>query len=116
MDEHRVYQIRKPKRTPHAPWRLRNSGRLEVQVGHPLHLAPELVRNLREDMVLKYTCHSNAIEGNTLTLMEAKVVLEEGLTIGGKPLRHHLEAINHADAITCLEGLVQEDVSLDDAY
>jgi Fic family protein len=77
-------------------------------------LAPELVRNLREDMVLKYTYHSNAIEGNTLTLMETKVVLEEGLTIGGKPLRHHLEAINHADAITYLEGLVRENVPLDE--
>ncbi|SFM05179.1 hypothetical protein SAMN05421830_112115 [Desulfomicrobium norvegicum] len=47
-------------------------------------LAPELVRNLREDMVLRYTYHSNAIEGNTLTLMEVKVILEEGLGIGGK--------------------------------
>ncbi len=46
-------------------------------------LAPELVRNLREDMVLRYTYHSNAIEGNTLTLMETKVVLEDGVTIGG---------------------------------
>ena len=77
-------------------------------------LAPELVRNLREDMVLKYTYHSNAIEGNTLTLMETKVVLEEGVTIGGKPLRHHLEAINHADAITYLEGLVHENVPIDE--
>ena len=77
-------------------------------------LAPELVRNLREDMVLRYTYHSNAIEGNTLTLMETKVVLEDGVTIGGKPLRDHLEAINHADAITYLEGLVQENVPLDE--
>lgn len=77
-------------------------------------LAPELVRNLREDMVLRYTYHSNAIEGNTLTLMEVKVVLEEGLAIGGKPLRHHLEVINHAEAITYLESLVKKNVPLDE--
>lgn len=77
-------------------------------------LAPDLVRNLRKDMVLRYTYHSNAIEGNTLTLMETKVVLEDGVTIGGKPLRDHLEAVNHADAITYLEALVQEDVPLDE--
>ena len=77
-------------------------------------LAPELVRNLREDMVLRYTYHSNAIEGNTLTLMEVKVILEEGLAIGGKSLRHHLEVINHADAITYLESLVEENVPLDE--
>jgi Fic family protein len=71
-------------------------------------LASDLVQNLRKDMVLRYTYHSNAIEGNTLTLMETKVVLEEGITIGGKPLRDHLEAINHADAISFLESLVQE--------
>ena len=63
---------------------------------------------------LIWDVHSNAIEGNTLTLMETKVVLEEGVTIGGKPLRHHLEAINHADAITYLEGLVQENVTLEE--
>jgi len=77
-------------------------------------LAPELVRNLREDMVLRYTYHSNAIEGNTLTLMEVKVILEEGMAIGGKSLRHHLEVINHADAITYLESLVKENVPLDE--
>ena len=42
------------------------------------------------------------------------MVLEEGLTIGGKPLRHHLEASNHADAITYLESLVKEKVPLDE--
>ncbi len=46
-------------------------------------LSPEAVKSLHEDMVLRYTYHSNAIEGNTLTLMETKVVLEDGLTIGG---------------------------------
>ena len=77
-------------------------------------LAPGLLWSLRKDMVLRYTYHSNAIEGNPLTLIETKVVLEDGLTIGGKLLRHHLEAVNHADAITYLETLVKDNVPLDE--
>ena len=54
-------------------------------------LDPAIVRNLREDLIVRWTYHSNAIEGNTLTLQETKVVLE-GITIGGKSIREHLEA------------------------
>lgn len=70
-------------------------------------LAEAVVRNLHEDLVLRWTYHSNAIEGNTLTLMETKVVLE-GITIGGKSLREHFEAINHRDAILFVEDLIQK--------
>lgn len=69
-------------------------------------LAPALVRNLHDDLVLRWTYHSNAIEGNTLTLKETRVVLE-GITVGGKLLREHFEAINHRDAILYVEQLVQ---------
>ncbi|MEA2028240.1 MAG: Fic family protein, partial [Campylobacterota bacterium] len=56
-------------------------------------LSKEIVNNLHEDMVLRWTYNSNAIEGNTLTLQETKVALE-GVTVGGKTLREHFEAIN----------------------
>lgn len=69
-------------------------------------LDPAIVRNLREDLILRWTYHSNAIEGNTLTLRETKVALE-GITVGGKSLREHLEAVNHRDAILLLEDIVQ---------
>ena len=49
------------------------------------------------DVELTYT--SNAIEGNTLTRSETAIVLEKGITIGGKPLKDHLEAIGHKDAL-----------------
>jgi len=62
-------------------------------------------RTLHEQHVLEWTYHSNAIEGNTLTLMETKVVLE-GITIGGKLLREHFEVINHKEAIDFVEELV----------
>ena len=75
-------------------------------------LSPEAAKNLRDDLVLRYTYHSNAIEGNTLTLMETKVVLEDGLTIGGKSMREHLEAINHRDAYDFLEEACREQTPL----
>jgi len=62
---------------------------------------------VHDNLVLNWTYHSNAIEGNTLTINETKVVLE-GITVGGKSLREHFEAINHKDAILYLEGLVQK--------
>lgn len=57
-------------------------------------LSSSIVKNLHEDLLIRWTYHSNAIEGNTLTLKETKVALE-GITIGGKTLREHFEAINH---------------------
>lgn len=58
----------------------------------------EALRRLREQMRVLHTYHSNAIEGNTLTLRETQLVLEEGVTVGGKSLREHLEAANNARA------------------
>lgn len=66
-----------------------------------------IVRNLREDLIVRWTYNSNAIEGNTLTLRETKIVLE-GITVGGKALKDHLEAVNHRDAILLLEEFVQK--------
>jgi len=71
----------------------------------------ETLNSLKENYVLEWTYNSNAIEGNTLTLIETKVVLE-GITVGGKSMREHLEAINHKEAILFLEELVREDNSL----
>ena len=70
-------------------------------------LPKEILENLHEDLVLRWTYNSNAIEGNTLTLIETKVALE-GITIGGKTMREHFEAINHREAILFVEDLVQK--------
>ncbi|UJF32181.1 Fic family protein [Paenibacillus hexagrammi] len=67
------------------------------------------VTTLRERLLVEWTYHSNAIEGNTLTLSETKVVLE-GITIGGKSLREHFEVINHVEAIELVEELVGKQV------
>ena len=67
----------------------------------------ETLRTLKESINLEWTYNSNGIEGNTLTLKETQVVLE-GITVGGKTLKEHLEAINHEKAILYLDDLVKE--------
>lgn len=57
---------------------------------------------------IEYTYESNKIEGNTLTLQETALVIEKGLTIGGKSLNEHLEAINHAHAIGFIKELATQ--------
>lgn len=65
----------------------------------------QLADSLHEKLVVEWTYNSNAIEGNTLTMSETKVVLE-GITVGGKTMVEHLETINHRDAILFIEDLV----------
>ena len=74
-------------------------------------LPKETLKSLEENFKLEWTYNSNAIEGNTLTLKETKVVLE-GITIGGKTMREHLEAINHKEAIEFLEELIKDNSEL----
>jgi len=64
-----------------------------------------LANSLQEKLIVEWTYNSNAIEGNTLTLSETKVVLE-GITIGGKSMVEHLEVINHREAILFIEDLI----------
>jgi len=75
-------------------------------------LSKEALKKLLEDIRLRHTYHSDAIEGNTLTLRETKLVLEEGITIGGKPLKDHIEARNDAEAFDLIVKLVHEKKSI----
>lgn len=68
-------------------------------------LPRDALNRLREEIRLAHTYHSDAIEGNTLTLQETKLVIEEGITIGGKTLKEHLEATGNANAFDKLENL-----------
>ncbi len=70
-------------------------------------LPEDVVRRLHEELRLLHTYHSNAIEGNTLTLRETRLVIEDGITVGGKSLREHLEAANTADAYDHIEKLIR---------
>ncbi len=72
------------------------------------------VQSIKESLAIEWTYNSNGIEGNTLTLQETKMVLEEGVTIKGKSLREHFEAVNHQEAIELIERLVIADYCLVD--
>jgi len=80
--------------------------RAELADLRPLN-AGELAR-IREQFAIENTYNSNAIEGNTLTLRETALILQEGVTIAEKPLKDHLEAIGHRDAFRYVEGLTGE--------
>ncbi len=66
------------------------------------------LKRLKENFDIESTYNSNAIEGNTLTKSETRLVIEEGITIGGKSVREHFEAINHKKAIDFVESIVKE--------
>ena len=70
-------------------------------------LPKETLKSLKETINLEWTYNSNGIEGNTLTLRETQVVLE-GITVGGKSLKEHLEVINHEQAILFLDDLIKD--------
>lgn len=72
-------------------------------------LPPDVLRELKRVYDVRFTFHSNAIEGNTLTQSETELVLEKGITVGGKSLAEHLEAIGHRDAIDYIEELARTD-------
>ncbi|MGL4825695.1 MAG: Fic family protein [Alphaproteobacteria bacterium] len=74
-------------------------------------LPEPLVRNLEDWFRVELTYTSNAIEGNTLTRQETALVVEKGLTVGGKTLTEHLEATNHAHALDWVSGQVKRSPS-----
>jgi Fic family protein len=71
-------------------------------------LSAEALRNLEHYYDLEITYSSNAIEGNTLSAVETKLVIEQGVAVAGKPLKDHLEALDHYDAIRYVRELACE--------
>ncbi|HAS17217.1 MAG TPA: cell filamentation protein Fic [Nitrospiraceae bacterium] len=78
----------------------------------PFH--EHVVKQLRDYYRIGLTYTSNAIEGNTLTESETRVVIEDGLTIGGKSLREHFEVIGHARSYDHIYSLMNSPVSEED--
>lgn len=81
--------------------------KLKKELNNKRPIPKETLKSLKESINLEWTYNSNGIEGNTLTLRETQVVLE-GITIGGKTVKEHLEAINHEQAIKYLDELVND--------
>ena len=81
---------------------------LKKELDNKRPIPKNTLRTLQEKINLEWTYNSNGIEGNTLTLKETQVVLE-GITVGGKSIKEHLEAINHEHAILFLQTIVKDD-------
>lgn len=71
-------------------------------------LKPEFLAEYQKLIDVRMTYHSNAIEGNTLSQSETQLVLEKGITIGGKTVAEHLEAIGHHEAIGFMNQLAED--------
>lgn len=70
-------------------------------------ISPTLLMKLKERFEIEMTYNSNAIEGNTLTLKETYWVIQQGITVKGKPLKDHLEAKNHKEALDYLYEMIE---------
>lgn len=78
--------------------KIKQIDQLKKEIDQYRPLDESTIKQLKQYYRIGLTYSSNALEGNTLTESETKVVLEDGITIGGKPLKDHLEAIGHSDA------------------
>ncbi len=79
---------------------------LQKEIDSNGSLSADFLKQIKEYYKIALTFSSNALEGNTLTESETKIVLEEGIAIGGKPLKDHFEAVGHAEAYDFLYTLV----------
>jgi Fic family protein len=81
-----------------------------LQTSRPL---PNIaLHKIRESLSIEWTYNSNSIEGNTMSLRETQMVIQEGITIKGKSLREHFETHNHDKAIDYLYSIVNDDYNL----
>ena len=83
-----------------------------LQTLRPLPI--EALNKIKASFEMEYTFESNRIEGNTLTLQETVLVVNEGITIGGKSMNEHLEAINHAQAIEFIKDIACSDIEINE--
>lgn len=72
----------------------------------------ETLVQIQDDLMIKYNHESNAIEGNSLSIFETRVLLESGMTANGKPFKDHLDILNHQEAIFYLADLIKDNAPL----
>jgi Fic family protein len=81
--------------------------KLQAEINKHRPLDKKLIEQQKEYFRIGLTYTSNALEGNSLTETETKIVIEEGITIGGKPLKDHFEAIGHSEAFDFIYRLAK---------
>jgi len=79
---------------------------IKAEIDQHRPFSNNMQQQLKEYFRIGLTYTSNAIEGNSLTETETKIIIEDGITIGGKTIREHFEAIGHSDAYTLMFNLV----------
>lgn len=87
---------------------------LKEQLSTLRPLPGEALKKIQDALDIEYTYESNRIEGNTLTLQETALVVNEGVTISGKSMREHLEAINHTEAINYIKDIAKRDIEINE--
>lgn len=90
--------------------------RLKAELDDLRPLSQDAVGRLAQKLRIEWNYHSNAIEGNTLTLGETRMLILHGLTARGKPMRDHLDIEGHDDAVKAIEEAVREDYTLNQAF
>lgn len=83
--------------------------KLQTKYAHTKSLKGIRKQKMKEYISIQYTYESNKIEGNTLSLSETSLIIKEGITISGKTVKEHLEALNHNEAIEFLYDMVTND-------
>lgn len=86
---------------------LRKIDLLKTKIDKHRPMDSHMAKQLREYFRIGMTYSSNALEGNSLTETETKIVIEDGITIGGKPVKDHLEALGHSEAYDLLFRLAK---------
>ena len=90
--------------------------RLKAELDSLRPLSPDAVGRLTQKLRIEWNYHSNAIEGNALTLAETRTLILHGLTARGKPMRDHLDIEGHDDAVKAVEEAVGEGDALNQTF
>jgi len=89
--------------------KLKQADDLKQKIDNYRPLNQDYLNQIKEYYKIGLTYSSNALEGNTLTETETKIVIEDGITVAGKPLKDHFEAVGHSEAYDWIFGLVKND-------
>ena len=89
--------------------RLQEIDNLKAKIDSFRPLSENILKQIKAYFKISFTYTSNAIEGNTLSLSETKIIIEDGITIGGKPVKDHLEVIGQANAYDLLFDIAQNE-------
>lgn len=79
------------------------------------NIPKNILESFERSFEIEYTHHSTAMEGNTLTLIETKAVIEDGISVGGKMLREIYEVANHSKAFSFAKEKIAEGIPLDES-